>query len=224
MKKRITLVFLAACVASPMVFADVSESYLQSLDLKRVGKPSVEQVEVFLSDQNPSRPHVVVGNYTVESDGDQNSERLMEIARKKAATLGADFIKIKQASARTKITKSVGGVAFIGIGLKSETDAKSIPKIVFTIGAYNKSSLGLIFDPEALKGNRFVVSGFRSYSLAEKNGTQTGDEILELNGMLMADKRLQPIMLDAEPGSVMKLYVKRSGNSLTLDVPTAPVM
>lgn len=224
MNKNIALMLLACCTILPSAFAEVSESYLQSVDLKRAEKTSVEQVDVFLSDQKPSRPHVVLGSYTVESDGDQSSERLLEIARLKAASLGADFIKITQTSARNKITKRVGGVAFIGIAAKSETETKSIPKIVFSFGAYNKSSLGLVFDPEALKGSKFVVSGFRSYSLAEKSGLQIGDEVLELNGMLMTDKRLQPIMVDAEPGSVVKLFIKRSGKSLTLDIPTAAVI
>ena len=224
MNKNILGCVVASFLLVGQVHADVSESYLQSLDLKRPSKQSPEAVDIFLEDQNPSRPHVVMGNYTVESDGSQSQEKLMEIARIKAAEHGADFIKIKQVSARNKVTKRVGGVAFIGFAASAEIEAKSIPKIVFSFGAYNKSSLGIVWDDDATKGGRFVVSGFRSYSLAEKNGLQPGDEIIEVNGMLMTDKRLQPLMVDAEPGTIVKVFVKRDGKSMSLDIPTGAVL
>lgn len=224
MLKKAATFFIATVFLLPLLAHSDAGSYIQSIEITRPAKASISAVDVYLKDQNPTRQHVILGNYTQESDGVQTQENLLDIARARAAEIGADFVKVKAVSVRTKTKKEVSGVAFIGIHATAETETKSIPKMVISFGAYTKSTLGITWDSEAAKSKKMVVSGFRSFSFAEKAGVRVGDELLEVNGMLPADKRLQTFFIDSEPGTVVKLFIKRDGKSLSVDVPTVEAL
>jgi membrane-associated protease RseP (regulator of RpoE activity) len=200
--------------------AEIKSNYTPSFKLELQAKKDITLVEVFTAQEVPTRPSSPIGELTLESDGSQSSEDLNEEARKQAAAFGADYVRathIKQ-RAKAKTSTAAGGFLF-AFGASSESEVKTIPKITYEIGVYSKSTLGVIWNQAALNQGKMLVSGFRSFSLAEKNGLKIDDEILEVNGHLAMDRSSRLIFLESDPGATVQIFVKRGDKTETLTIP-----
>lgn len=195
-------------------------SYVPRHDLGLPPKADVKSVEV--SSEKPARVFVALGQWVGQGDPNTSHDVLIELAAKKAAELGADFVwlaKIEEKERRQG--SSGGGISFRGIGVASGGggDTRDIPRLSAVFGVYTKAASGITFDEEQATKRRLVVSGFRSASKAQEAGIRVGDEVLEFEGMRVNDLRRERAQAGWVPGQVVKCFIKRGDATLTVELP-----
>jgi hypothetical protein len=203
-----------------------SLAYLPIVELSITAKPDPAALDIYQQGERITRGATLLGTIVTESDGVTTKEQLLVVARDKAAQLGADFVVVLQITTRSEIHTNpsyalalpfLHGIAGVVGGGSS---SKTIPAMVVGAGVYNKAGLGIMWDLEARKHNHFIIEDISSYSHAEAGGLKRGDEVLEVNGLRMEDRRTQLLLYQTEPGVVLPMHVKRGAEWLDLNVET----
>jgi len=226
---RSVAIFLFGLIPIGPACAAPAIAYVEDLNLGLSARADANRIDVYAKGEKLSRPSALLGSLAVASDGKQTTQNLVEAAKKRAADLGADFVLIVNETTRTKVHSDptfasaipiLGGA--VSVAHAGDVDVQQIPAMVFAVGAYNKSVLGVQWDREALKQQRFVVADFSSYSPMPGAGFRTGDEITEISGMSPGDKRVRKLLAVSPPGTALKMYVKRGAEHLSIEVATVP--
>jgi hypothetical protein len=163
----------------------------------------------------------------VEGDGKQTIEQLVSSARQKAAELGADFISIQKVSTRSKIHTDPSfafAVPFLhgamAVSHAGNTERQEIPAMLVIVGAYSKSTVGVKWDMDAVKQGKYIIREMDSYSPGLVAGLSIGDEVLEIDGMNPADKRVRQHHFAAMPGTKVTYHIRRGDQRLDVVMET----
>lgn len=232
-RNRVFGLFLAIAMAIPLAaWAEAKVSYIQNFDLVRPAKEAADSVEFFPTGAPPGRPGIVLGALSVASDGAQAADDLVALAKSRAASMGADYIQLIKATEDTKFRVEPSysfALPLLRIPMLlggrggHETKVEKVPTMVFAIGVYQPTTLGIHWETTAGQKGRYVVEEFRSYSRAPDAGIQVGDIVLEMNGMQMSDSRNWRIFFENPAGTKVTLYLRRGQDRLSVEVETVAV-
>lgn len=215
------------CCVSTVAIAGPKVAYVPNVELGLPAKKNVNAVDVYQQGEKVTRPSVILGSVVVQGAAKQDIQTLVDAARSKASELGADFVLIVKVTTRSKIHSDpafTSALPFLGgafaIAHAGDVETQEIPTLLLAVGAYNRSEVGVVWDQDARKQGRFVIRDFKSYSLATAVDLKIDDEIVEINGMDPADKRVQKLLFQSPPGTKYSLRIKRGNERLNADVET----
>jgi hypothetical protein len=221
---------LAMLSTSPLIaVAGAQVSYVPNLELSLPPKKDIRLIDVYQIGEKNTRPSALMGHVVVEGDGKQTIEQLVSSAREKAAELGADFISIQKVSTRSKIHTDPSfafAVPFLhgamAVSHAGNTERQEIPAMLVIVGAYSKSTVGVKWDIDAVKQGKYIIREMDSYSPGIAAGLSIGDEVLEIDGMNPADKRVRQLHFAAMPGTKVRYHIKRGDQRLDVEMETVP--
>jgi hypothetical protein len=218
---------LSVAISPTTANASAKLAYVPTLELNLPAKKDIHAIDVYRQGERNTRPAALLGSLVAESDGKQNIEQLVDTARAKAAELGADFIFIAKTSTRSKIHTDPSfafAIPILGsamaMGHSGDVERQEIPAILFGVGAYNKSVVGVRWDQDAEKQGKFIIRDFDSYSPGLVAGLSIGDEVLEINGMNPADKRVRRLHFESPPGTKFTYRIKRGDERINVEIQT----
>jgi hypothetical protein len=223
-----TAMMLALLAYSPLIaVAGAEVSYVPTLELSLPAKKDIRTIDVYQIGEKNTRPAAIMGHVVVEGDGKQTIEQLVSSARGKAAELGADFISILKVSTRSKLHTDPSfafAVPFLhgamAVSHSGSTERQEIPAMLVLVGAYNKSTVGVKWDMDAVKQGKYIVREMDSYSPGLVAGLSIGDEVLEIDGMNPADKRVRQLHFAAVPGTKVTYHIRRGDQRLDVVMET----
>jgi hypothetical protein len=223
----ISFVALSTAAVPTMAVAGAKLAYVPNLEIKLPAKKDTHAIDVYRVGERNTRPAAILGSLVVQSDGKQDIEQLVDAARARAAEQGADFIAITKITTSSKIHSDPSfafAIPFLGSAMavahSGDVVRQEIPAILVGVGAYNRSVIGVKWDQDAVKQGKFIIREFDSYSLGLVAGLNIQDEVLEIDGMNPADKRVQKSGFESPPGTKRTLHIRRGNERLDVQVET----
>jgi hypothetical protein len=196
----------AALQAAPETRYTPNSRFTQRLP----ANPDPASVEIL---ESPSpRAQVTIGKLAIRGDSRSPREELVQIARLKAAEMGADFIRVAGADESTvRMGGPAGAVRF----------GRTVPVLWVDLGVFAKATLGVEYMDFGVTWGRHVVKGFRPTSKAASAGVEIGDEIVEIDGIRTfgGEDRYSRWIISSVPDQVASLLLKRGDSTLTVQVP-----
>lgn len=225
MQHSVVVVLFAIAIAhAGNVLAAPKVSYFPRVDIKSSPpKDNPEKVEIILGDEKSYRPATFFGEIRIVGDVDDDPQMIFNLARAKAAEMGADIMKIIKMDERTsKVVSPSFGIAlpYVATAMGPNISEVQRPILQAAIGVLNKSTIAIRWDEALTKQKRFVIEGFRSKSKAQQAGLKVGDEALEINQMDIRDPRAHRAFLEIEVGQMVDLFIKRNGETQVVKVET----
>jgi hypothetical protein len=188
-----------------------------ALQLRLPPKSNAQSVEV-LEVRSP-RSHVAIGRVAVRAPASVPDEELLTLARAKAAEAGADFLLVTRTDEGLRGRRGPLGAASGGALSRRGGSISSVRTLYATAGVYTKATLGLDYMSLDVTWGRLIVKGFREASKAGAAGVEIGDQLLAWNGLPYNSSLFVASVLDATPGEVVTLELKRGESTLTVEVP-----
>ncbi len=217
--KRALLVIMAFTVSG----CGVNSTYYPVTSIKRKPKSKADDVEVLSVE--PSRSHVMLGQFALGGRATQNHQKLINKARKEAAKLGADFIWIFKTGVeyRNYIAPGVGSFSGQGYGHGTWTASGSyIGPHGGTVALPTLNAMaGIYTDSKPAKGN--TDSGVTIAYLDEKteaSGLRIGDQIIGVDGIEYSKDRqkMAKRIFDFKAEPRVEYTVLREGKKLKFRV------
>ena len=169
------------------------------------------------------RAQVTIGRLAIRGDPGSSHDQLVSLAKRKAAELGADFVRIIDEGDTTTRTFGPSGAVGFG-GLQPRGSSRTLMTARYlsaVVGVFAKATLGLEYVDFHVTWGRPVVKGFRPHSQASAAGVKVGDEIVEIDGIraIGDEPRFYRWLLNMEPEHVARVVLKRGDSNLIAEVP-----
>jgi hypothetical protein len=213
------LFFLCSCSMVSTSFT--SEPYA----IVCIPKNELNNVEFFRS--KPQKPALKIGVINAGGNGFSNFDDLIKQAKRKAQTLGGDFILAEDegvdsqtlylpgySNYQANVNSFYGSASGYSTGPSISTIHR--PWGLFSVWVYAPSNIGIHID------DKNVISGFHLNSDAVSVGVQIGDRLLGIDGFDVQDQKLFSHIMEIMPRQKVKLTLLRDAKKIEKEITALP--
>jgi S1-C subfamily serine protease len=216
-------VLLLMCVLwTGAAAAEPTTRYVPRLELNLPAKADAASIQVLESPTK--RNSIILGRLTILGESQTSREELLAAARKRAARLGADFVGIVKSDegARFRTERPSAGIEQGRRLIAPRATISNAPVLYAVIGVFAKAAIGLVYEDMGPNWGRAIVKAFHPASKAAAAGVQVGDEVVQVDGIPHGDPKRMAQLIEAKPGQVVTLRLKRQETILTVEVTLIP--
>ena len=233
MKKVLMSLVVSAVSLTGLTSCAVTKSNYVEVNKISTSPKDAEVVEYFVF--KPRRSAITLGLISVDGNGFTSHQDVIKDAKKKAASLGGDFILEEKSGTETRTVVTPGyssyqsnGNAFVnnnygsayqnayGYSVGPSVSTIQLPWAVFSVWIYKPSHTGLDVNDDS------IITGFNLNSDAEEAGLNIGDKIIGVDGFDIKDDGLLQHVMTIQPGDKIVCSITRDGKRMDFTITALP--